>query len=530
MPRTFIRQDAQIGSTLHTVIGFSDGASPGATMESGAGTLADDLNNLRSMLAYLGNLQTGNWYDPITAPSALDSGTARGLQQVQNDLHALERKRVLVTLFSLADITVSSGANLAVLSTGQLPSNVTVAVGAVTTRGTVAAAHGGTFGQHALSEVAGSTAISPKNLCMVVNGSTRDPIFSSGRRVYGLLQSENATDGHTATITTPNRLQVSFVRINAAGDDLESCPIADIENLIVNVSFTERKALDDLTEQDFLTGAEVDLPTGSTVDLQTAYDNQGTTPVDIATNITFDLEGPGLVWSIRDDLQAILLRVIEGSAGGTSEVELGADVDLFDVNALVNDFAAGMTVRSGGTRPIELGVTDGLIRSTAGDLRILGTGELYLDDGNQVGSTWAQTNGIKLSEDSTEWDAFETAFGGELSLLAAITAARNAATTATRTKVQATVTSDVTANTDVNGPGTHANLDVDLAGYNLVPNSFVDDVEVYLNGELLRNNAVAGAGDVYPGTTTANGDLRFTFALLGTGSKPDRITMIVNGQ
>lgn len=260
-PRTFIRQDAQVASTQDTVVGFNDAVVPGVAMES-AETLVEDLNNLRSMLAHLANLQVGSWYDAITAPVALDPGTARGLQQVQDDLHALERKRLLVTLFSLTDITVGSGVNTAVLGAGELPPNATMAVGAATTRGTVAAAHGGTFGLHALSEVSGSTAISPKNLCLVVDGSTRDPIFSSGRRIYGLLQSESAADGHTATIAPPNRLQVSFVRLNATGDDLEACPVGDIENLVVNVCFTQRKAFADLAEQDFLTGAEVDLPLG----------------------------------------------------------------------------------------------------------------------------------------------------------------------------------------------------------------------------------------------------------------------------
>jgi hypothetical protein len=71
---------------------------------------------------------------------------------------------------------------------------------------------------------------------------------------------------------------------------------------------------------------------------------------------------------------------------------------------------------------------------------------------------------------------------------------------------------------------------VNLLPYNSVPVGFVQNVEIYLNGELLRNNAISGAEDVYPGSSSLIGDLRFTFKLQGTGAKPDQITMIVNGQ
>jgi hypothetical protein len=240
----------------------------------------------------------------------------------------------------------------------------------------------------------------------------------------------------------------------------------------------------------------------------------------VTTNSTLDLEGAGLVWAIRDDLEATLFSITEGSAGGTSVVALGADVDTFDVNAVVNDFSAGATLNSGGTRPIAVGVTDGVIESTAGNLRINAAGELYLDDVNQTGSTWAQTDGIKLSETTAEWDLFETNFG-EVSILNAISQAYSGGV---RTKIQATLTSNVTASNDVNGPGTaHANTDVDLAPFDQV--TFNTDVDVFLNGELMRHT-----DDVVAGGTPAEGDLQFLFDLKGTGTKPDQITVIVNGQ
>lgn len=501
MARTFLRQDTQIrNSDL-----YDDTLAVGATLESGQTTIEGDLNALRSQSKRaLWADSVGNWFDDINTPSALDAGTKRGLRDLNSDLHLLERKRVLVSVANLSDITVGAGNNYAVLTAPQLPSNTTAAVGAVTTRGTVAAAHGGTFGTHSLAEVAGSSAIAPKNIAEIVDGATRDPILSSGRVIYALFQTENATDGHTMTGTTPDRAQLSFVRINAAGDDLEAVPVSDIENKVINYASVERKALEDLNEQDFLRGAILDVPASTTVTRQVAYDNQGVTPVDLTTNATLDLEGPGLIWAIRDDAEANLFRIIEGSAGGTSEVHLGSDVDTFNVDAVVNDFNEGIRADTGGQR-IDVGVNAGVIESTgANDLRVLGAGELYLDDGNQTGSTWAQTNGIKLSDTTAEWDAFEAKFG-EVSLLNAITQSDER-----KAKVYANVTSTTVADTDVGGVGGGANLDVQLPDMSL--GSFLTDYDVFLNGELLRPGADATANnDYYPGTSLVNGQLKFEF-------------------
>jgi len=523
MARTFIRQDTQIQSSDV----FDDTVAPSeANFETNPANVEEDLNNLRSMVSHLLDVQVGNWYDVITTPSTLESGSQRGVSDLNDALHLVEKKRILRCVYNLTDVTVGAGENFVILGTGELPSNTTAAVGAVTTLGTVVAAHGGTFGTHALDEVAGSSAIKPKNLMVIVDGATRDPILSSGRQIYGLLQGESGvTDGATITDTTTTRVQISFVRVNATGDDLEACPVSDIENAVINYCSNERVRYEDLSEDDFLNGAVVDVPAGSTVTRQVAYDNQGTTPVDLTTNATLDLEGPGLIWSIRDDLEADLLRIIEGSSGGTSEIEFGTDVDLFDNNAAVNDFANGASLDTGGTQ-VDIGVNAGVVETTgADDLRILGAGELLLDDGNQAGSTWAQTTGIKLSETTQEWDDFETEFG-EVSLLNAI---YQAARAEARNKVQAVVTSTTTADNDVNGPSGANNLDTDLPAYDQV--TFVEDVDVFYNGALLRNGANAAANeDVYPGTSPASGDLRFEFTIKASPGNPDVVTVIVNGQ
>lgn len=518
MPRTFIRQDTQIYSSDV----FDDTIAPSqANFETNPLNVEQDFNNLRSMLAHLLNVQTGNWYDEISTPVTLETGAQRGVSDLNNALHLIEKKRVLRDVHSLVDVTVPATQNWVVLGAGEIPTQTLAAVGNVTTLGTVVEPHPATFGSHSLAEVAGPNALSPKNLMLIVDGATRDPILSDNRQVYGLIQSESNTNGHTISDGAPNRVQISFVRQNAAGNDLEAVPVADIENAVINYTTRERVRLEDLSESDFLKGAIVDIPSSSTENRQDVYDNQGTTPVNLTTNATLDLEGPGLVWSIRDDLEALLFRVLEGSAGGTSEVQFGADVDVFNNDAVVNDFASGLRANTGGER-IDVGVTAGTIESTgANDLRVLGAAELFLDDGNQTGSTWAQTDGIKLSETTAEWDAFEARFG-ETSLLDAIVRS------GLRTRVQAVLQSNVAADTDVNGPGGANNLDVDLPAYDQV--TFVTDVDVFVNGTLLRNGANAAANeDVYPGTDPSAGDLRFEFALKG-GGKPDVLTVIVHGQ
>ena len=524
MTRTFIRQETQIKNSD----AYDDTVAPTlAAFETNPTHIETDLNNIRSMLSHLKDVQAGNWYDVLATPSTFtgEGETQRGVDDVNQDLHDIERKRLLRKRLNLTDVTVEASQNWTILddAAGELPGNTTIAVGAVTTLGTVAADNSGGFGAHSLVEVAGSSAITPKNLCEIVDASTRDPILSSGRTVYALMQSENASDGFTATTSTPNRVQLSFVRLNATGDDLEACPVADIENLVINYCYVERVAFDDLNEEDFLRGAATDTPAAGSVDRQTVYDNQGVTPVDVTTNSILDLEAAGIFWEIRDDLDPrFVFRIItEGSAGGTTVALIGSDVDTFDVDAAVNNFANGISANTGGTRPIDVGVNDGVIETTAGDLRLLAAAEMFLDDVNQTGSTWAQTDGIKLSETTAEWDAFEVEFG-EVSLLNAIVQASNSSE---HRKVQAAFTATVAADTDISGPANDNNIDTDLG--DLSGGTFVSDYDFFFNGVLLRNGANAAANeDIYPGTALANGQVRLEFQAKSTPGLADKLTLI----
>jgi len=612
-------------------------ASSEANFETNPTNIEQDLNNLRSLSHLLLKNSAGNWWDGLVTPSTLETGTARGVNDLNDALHAVEKKRVLRCVHNLTDISVPAAASatgvltatvnfadaetvsvgvrtytfestfvptnsdniaigvnleasldnlraainldagagtaygsgttihptvsatdtpttltvtaktagtagnaiattdsaanaswgsvtltggagdVVILGTGELPSNTTAAVGAVTTLGTVVAVHGSNFGEHILSEVAGGNAINPLNLLEIVDGSTRDPILSDDRKVYGLLQGESGvTDGVTITDTTATRVQISFVRVTATGDDLEAAPAADVGGATINYCTRERVRYEDLNEYDFLSGAVIDVPpSGATVDLQTAINNQGSTPVDITTDIVLDLEGAGLQWCWRDDLEADLFCITEGSSGGTSEVSIEPDVDTFRVEAVVNDFDNGASFDTGAAgTTINVGVTANQIDSGgaltvasggSADLNLVGALETNLTDSYRSGSTWSLTDGIALANSSQEWTDFEAAFG-EVSLLDAITQAGTSSVV--RTKVYATVTATTTADNDVSGPANDNNLDTNLG--DLSSGTFVDDYDIYLNGKLLWNGANAGDNkDVYPGTALANGQLRF---------------------
>jgi len=520
MAISLLDQETQIRRTFPVSL-YNDSIAPSeANFETNPVSLLDDLNSLRSQIHTLLDNRGSNWFGDLATPSALETGSQRGVNDLNAALHALEKKRVLRDVCSFVDVTVGAGNNFVILGTGELPTNTTAAVGGVTTLGTVVAAHGGTFGTHALSEIPGANAISPLNLMQIVDGNTRDDILSDNRKVYGLLQGESGlTDGATITDTTTTRVQISFVRVNATGDDLEAVPFADVENRTINYCTRERVRQQDLNEYDFLTGAIVDVPGTALVTRQAGYGNQGTTPVDVLTSSFLDLEAAGVEWTIRDNLEASLFRIIEGSAGGTSEIEFGADVDIFDNNASVNDFLNGASFDTGSiATTINVGVTPnqidagGVLTVASGggaDLTMLGAGELYLDDGNRTGSTWA-TLGLKLSETTLEWSNLETIYGGEKSLIQMLIEAK---ASTTRRIVYAVCTVDANADVDVSGPSNDNNLDTDLG--NLSGHDFglsSTKLDIYLNGAIqVQDTSTTGANDkdVYPGTSLANGQLKF---------------------
>lgn len=504
MSRTFIRQETQVRNSDV----YDDTLAAGSTLESAPLTIQDDLNALRSQFKRV--IGETNWFDDL----ATVNGKQRDVKELNTDLDDLEEQKVLARVAVLTDVSVTAAQNFEVLSVAGSEAPTQVAAVALTQDGAVvaqSALSGAGFEAHELTEIAGSNAIDPKNLVLVRDATTGQPVQSSGRDVFGLLQYESTgVDGAAFNDTSAGgRVKISFVRLTSGLDDLEACPVADIAGKTVNYSYVRRLKFDDLPEEYWLNGSTfTDHTTQVDVTRQRAYDNQGTTPVELATDADLDLASTK-AWSIRDANDADLLQVSEGSVAGNTTLLVSGDVDVLDVNAAVNDFAEGVRVDSTGQR-INIGETAGVIESTStNDLRVLGAGELFLDDGNQTGSTWAQTSGIKLSDTTAEWDAFEVAFG-EVSLLKAIVEAKNAGSDS---KTFAVVTAATIApETDVFG-GVGGNIDAllpDMSG-----GTFENDYDVYLNGTLLRPGTDASTGhDYFPGTvSTPNARLKFEFQL-----------------
>jgi hypothetical protein len=98
MARTFIRQDTQIRKSDL----YNDTIAPTeAAYETNTVNVEDDLNTLRSQVQNLMNrdgasFPSGNWWDDLTAPSTFENGAARGVDALNQDLHDLQRKRVVI--------------------------------------------------------------------------------------------------------------------------------------------------------------------------------------------------------------------------------------------------------------------------------------------------------------------------------------------------------------------------------------------------------------------------------------------------
>ncbi len=527
MSRTFVQQDTQIYSSPT----YNDALAAGSTLQSGAANLQDDLNGLRSQMKRVIHAgSAGNWYDAIPFPGG---SSARGIEQLATDLYDIEQHKFLFRASVLTDITVPGAQNWVVLTvaSNETPTEV-AAVGAGTANGAVVASLAGSTGAHALTAVSGANVLSPKNLCLVIDGSTGQPLQAStgagiGKDVYGLLQAQSGVvDGDAFTDST-KRVQISFVTANATDDALIAAPVVDVAGKSFNYAYARRLNLDALPEQAFLSGVFVDQTVaGSDVTLDRAVDSQ----VGAVTQTDRSID-----WRISNTYTF----KFQNSAGGQDFFSIAPTVAGTTLSTNVTDeshattnpatFNRGLSVATASTQ-LNLGTTAGQIDSSgaltlasnaAANIRMLAANEIYFDDVNQTGSTWADTLGIKLSDTTAEWDNYKSAFG-EVSLLSAVYQARN--TTSRSKTIAVVVPATIAADVNVTGAAS-PNLDAQLGDYSA--RTFTTGVDIFLNGVLLRNGANSGTThDVYPGTSPANGDLKFKFGLKG-GATPDVITMIL---
>ena len=114
MGRTFIRQDVQI----HASDLYDDTLLPGTGLETAPVNIEEDLNGLRSQVNRAYKATGGNWYDDLISPITFESGAKRGINDLNQELHDLERKRVLVSVANLNDVVVPASASATETLTG----------------------------------------------------------------------------------------------------------------------------------------------------------------------------------------------------------------------------------------------------------------------------------------------------------------------------------------------------------------------------------------------------------------------------
>lgn len=390
-----------------------------------------------------------------------------------------------------ADVAVPASQNYVVLSaaSSETPSRNVAIVS--TTKGAVAAELAGAVGSHALTEVTGANALNPYNLCIVMDASTGDPIKSANRQVYALLQVDNgAVDGDPFD-DSGNQGQLSFVRPNATYDDLEACPVADIESTSIIYAYADREALNLWDPSDFRRSSVlVDLAAaGVSVTMDIAYDGGSTVNVD-NTNVDFRLTDTKHFYISDSTGAAHILDVHAEAAGDAIGINApgGISISAGDISAPSNK----ATFNS-----VEVGGAAGRVASTTGDLDLRGADDITF-------VTVRETTPLPLDDATT--GAISALEGGP------------------HASVSAAIKYAIDHGMDFNlgvyqvsgGPYTQGTNIPAAAGISIASPHSLDmntpsgvDTFVFLNGRLQWGGNGTTKNDVYAGDVPGNGDLKF---------------------
>lgn len=532
MARTFISQPTQVFRTEH----YDDTLSAGSTLQSSATSVEYDLNAIRSQIRrLLWAGVSGSWYDAITAPSGTIS--ARGLNTINTDLTDLEQKRFLYRKHNLNLVNVATGSNFALLSTslGTAPNNYAVVyhplLSVTAASGTIVALLSGSegaYGSHSVAQASGSSVLVPKNLVLVRDAWTGLPLTASvGRDVYGLLQAESGTLTGDAFNDSSRRTQISFVyeTVFNGTSSLAAASTALVGGRTVQYSYVTRTSFDDLPEDACLnTTVFVDMPEGSggsggsvtlsDITLNNAIDNQ-VGAATMAQNITVQMAA-GTTWSFTSGSTPLWSLTSSDSTD-----TLVAAVDRFSVSSSnPSTFQSGISVSTGSTS-IGIGVIAGAIHTLAGNSLLL-SGGLQLQFADSYGAASTYSGGIMPFATATiEWNEFVTNFGSRSVISTLNYLSQSISGTIKRHRYTAGVSANLNPDINITFP---TNLDAQLGSY--VGRSFINDVDVYLNGVLLLPGITgSNPNDVYPGTSPSTGDLKFPYAI----SSGSIITMVVHG-
>ena len=516
MARTFVDQPTQI---FHSD-DYNDQFATGINLVSGSTNLEDDLNALRTQVKQIlwgtSSYGPGNWYDGVVGVANVSP--ARGLNTINSALTTVEQQRFIYDIQSLAFVQVPSGSNFVSLSvSGSTAPSGIAAVGLGTLTGSftgsiVATLSGSTNVPgvaHSMALVSGSSAISPRNLVLVRDAYTHqaflDP-FNGNHEVVGLLQIESgALDGQPFADVAPGQTQISFVVEYPSGTFVPAST-GSIGGKIINYTYRARTNYLGLPEDAYTNSVFVDVTpmvSGfanlSDITLQRAINNQGNTVVTDAYATTIDLAGGGS-WVFSDGNKT-LFSVLQ--SGGGNFFFSGST---FNVDVTQASFNSGVTVASGSGNALSLFLTPGVI-SSVGNL-VMSAG-LNLQFNDQYGAL-VGTGSINFATSQSDWNRYYDLFGN-ISLLNALdnlsSSLSSSYITRTRRSAGVNVNGGIAPNINVTFP---TNLDAPLLSY--AGRDFVKDVNVYLNG-ILCFPALDTSADVYPGTSPANGDLKFTMKL-----------------
>lgn len=486
---------------LHKPDQFDDtlNAAAVAGIEASAVDFADISDGLISQIKrIIHGSDAGNWHDDPENVFTNDA-TLKDL----SDRATLEGKLILTNRLNLNDISVPASQNyVALTTTGKPDKNIAIAA---TTKGGVCAQLAGAIGSHSLDEVAGANPLRPKNLVWVFDGATGDPITSSDRRVYALLQvGSAATDGNAYGDSGNDQGQLSFVRPDASYADLEACPVADIESQSIIYAFAWRESLNDKPEDAFRGDIETaDPQAGVTVSLDAAY-NGGTYMEADGADVDIRLADT-VNWIFRKGSGGAILFQVQRNDAGTDAVQVASAVDSFDVDAADSDFAQGISVDTT-DQTINVGKTAvGVIDSASIETRATtGNNEVSAPSGDVQFQTVRETSALPL-DDATAGPISGLSGGPYASVSAAISAALAGGGITLDTNV---FVSGSNYGQGVNIPAATFDLTTHTLDMNTPANT---DTYLFLNGRLLHGGNGTTNNDVYAGTTPANGDIMVDF-------------------
>lgn len=421
-------------------------------------------------------------------------------------------ENVGAALFTVSGMTGGAG-NTVTLSdaAGETPSE-TAAVDNGHAEGCVVKDLAGDVGIFSLDDITGLNNINPKNLVVIRDAITFDPIESGGRQIFGLLQAEAGVADGDNFDDANKQVQISFVRPNPTSEDLELCPAADIQGKVIEYSYVSRAEWHSLNEQDFLVGAFQDSGSAASITLQNAYIGGNTINVQTAEgNLEFNLDNDLTSFKVLRNTASFATFLRDDTTGD----KLTLDLDILDINNVTDaDFLNGAKFDTGGTT-INVGVVAGQIDATV--LTVASSaGDLLLSASAEVKFTTVREAALPL-DDATAGAVSALPGGPFASVSAAIKKALSASDL--DIFVQTITTSHYAQDANVPGSGngnaqdwvpalsltsrTISMLSADIANC---------DTLIFLNGTLLRGGTGATNNDVYKGTTPANGDLMYDFA------------------